>query len=29
LLQADRLMTLDPTRYKQDFGDLQLWSPGH
>jgi predicted nucleic acid-binding protein len=29
LLQADRLMTLDPTRYKQDFADLQLWSPGH
>ena len=24
LLQADRLMTLDPTRYKQDFPELLL-----
>ncbi len=24
LLQADRLMTLDPTRYKQDFPELKL-----
>ena len=24
LLQADRLMTLDPTRYKQDFPELRL-----
>jgi predicted nucleic acid-binding protein len=24
LLQADRLMTLDPDRYKRDFPDLQL-----
>jgi predicted nucleic acid-binding protein len=27
LLQADRLMTLDPTRYQQDFSDLQLVLP--
>jgi len=27
LLQADRLMTLDPTRYQQDFTDLQLVLP--
>lgn len=26
LLQADRLMTLDPTRYKQDFPELRLYS---
>jgi predicted nucleic acid-binding protein len=24
LVQADRLMTLDPTRYKQDFPELKL-----
>lgn len=24
LLQADRLLTLDPTRYRQDFPDLKL-----
>jgi predicted nucleic acid-binding protein len=28
LLQADRLMTLDPNRYQQDFIDLQLVLPG-
>ncbi|MHB1699187.1 MAG: type II toxin-antitoxin system VapC family toxin [Acidobacteriaceae bacterium] len=26
LLQADRLMTLDPSRYKQDFPELRLYS---
>lgn len=25
LLQADRLMTLDPNRYKRDFPELQLY----
>lgn len=26
LLQADRLMTLDPARYKQDFPELRLYA---